>query len=399
MARSEISFENTEKAFIAKGNQELKQSLWLFKLMGNPKLVKIFSKLILFAIKIGLPVRLPIKATIFKQFCGGESIEESKDVVQKLNRSHIGSILDYSVEGKESEEDFYHTKDEVLKIIRVAKDNPAIPYTSLKLTGIAPFELLEKMNSKQQLDKKDEIEYQKVRGRLVEICYYATQSNVPIYFDAEESWIQEAIDTLAEEMMEMNNKNSAIVLTTLQMYRWDRIDYLKKLIQKARDKKYFIGIKLVRGAYIEKENLRASEKGYKSPIQSTKEATDIDFDKAVDICLENIDIITLCAGTHNEASTMHLVSKMKDLNIANDHPHVYFSQLYGMSDHITYNLADAGYNVTKYLPYGPVKSVMPYLIRRAEENTGIAGQMGRELKLIIEEKSRRQNSRLLTAGK
>ena len=399
MARPEISFENTEKAFIAKGNQELKHSLWLFKLMGNPKLVKVFSKLILFAIKIGLPVKLPIKATIFKQFCGGESIEESKDVVQKLNRSHIGSILDYSVEGKESEEDFYHTKDEVLKIIRVAKDNPAIPYTSLKLTGIAPFELLEKMNSKQQLDKKDEIEYQKVRGRLVEICYYATQSNVPIYFDAEESWIQEAIDTLAEEMMEMNNKNSAIVLTTLQMYRWDRIDYLKKLIQKARDKKFFIGIKLVRGAYIEKENFRASEKGYKSPIQVTKEATDIDFDKAVDICLENIDIITLCAGTHNEASTMHLVDKMKELNIANDNPHVYFSQLYGMSDHITYNLADAGYNVTKYLPYGPVKSVMPYLIRRAEENTGIAGQMGRELKLIIEEKNRRHNSRLLTAGK
>jgi proline dehydrogenase len=183
------------------------------------------------------------------------------------------------------------------------------------------------------------------------------------------------------------------------MYRWDRIDYLKKLIQKARDKKFFIGIKLVRGAYIEKENFRASEKGYKSPIQVTKEATDIDFDKAVDICLENIDIITLCAGTHNEASTMHLVDKMKELNIANDNPHVYFSQLYGMSDHITYNLADAGYNVTKYLPYGPVKSVMPYLIRRAEENTGIAGQMGRELKLIIEEKNRRHNSRLLTAGK
>ena len=399
MPSPEISFENTEKAFIAKGNQELKQSLWLFKLMGHPSLVKIFSKLIVFAIKIGLPVRLPIKATIFKQFCGGESIEESKEVVKKLNRSHIGSILDYSVEGKESEEDFNKTKDEILKIITVAKDNPAIPYTSLKLTGIAPFALLEKINSKQKLNKEEEAEFQKIRVRLAEIGNYASQSNVPVYFDAEESWIQEAIDMLAEEMMEMYNKKTAIVLTTLQMYRWDRIDYLKELIQKAKDKKYFIGIKLVRGAYIEKENLRASEKGYKSPIQPTKEKTDIDFDKAVDICLENIDLITLCAGTHNEASTMHLINKMKDLNIANDHPHVYFSQLYGMSDHITYNLADAGYNVTKYLPYGPVKSVMPYLIRRAEENTGIAGQMGRELKLIIEEKNRRQNSRLLTAGK
>lgn len=398
MANQGISFENTEKAFIAKGNQELKHSLWLFTLMGKPALVKLFSKLIVFAIKIGLPVRLPIKATIFKQFCGGESIEESADVVKKLSKSHIGSILDYSVEGKESDKDFYTTKDEILKIIRVAKDNPAIPYTSLKLTGIALFELLEKINSKQQMEKEDEIEYQKMRGRLVEICYYASQSVVPVYFDAEESWIQDAIDQLAEEMMEINNKETAIVLTTLQMYRWDRISYLKELIQKARDKKFFIGIKLVRGAYIEKENLRAAQMGYKSPIHSSKENTDIDFDKAVDICLENIDIITLCAGTHNEASTMHLVKKMKELNIANDHPHIYFSQLYGMSDHITYNLADAGYNVTKYLPYGPVNSVMPYLIRRAEENTGIAGQMGRELKLIIEEKNRRHSSKLLAAG-
>src|ERR1035437_9892559 len=210
MPHPEISFENTEKAFIAKGSQELKRSLWLFKLMGSPSLVKIFSKLTLFAIKIGLPIKMPIKATIFKQFCGGESIEESKEVVAKLNRSHIGSILDYSVEGKESEEDFYKTKDEILKIIKAAKDNPAIPYTSLKLTGIAYFALLEKMNSKQGLTKEEEKDYQNVRGRLVEICYYASQSNVPIYFDAEESWIQEAIDILAEEMMELNNKKTAI---------------------------------------------------------------------------------------------------------------------------------------------------------------------------------------------
>ncbi|MCE9538505.1 MAG: proline dehydrogenase family protein [Bacteroidetes bacterium] len=399
MSNSEVSFENTEKAFITKDNQELKHSLWLFKLMGNPTLVKIFSKLIIFAIKIGLPVRLPIKLTIFKQFCGGESIEESKHIVNKLNVSNIGSILDYSVEGKENENDFCNTKDEILKIIKVAENNPAIPYTSLKITGIARLSLLEKLNSKQELNKEEILEFQKVRERLIEICNSASSSGVPIYFDAEESWIQDAIDTLAEEMMEINNKKTAIVLTTLQMYRWDRIDYLKGLLQKAQDKKFSIGIKLVRGAYMEKENLRASQLGYKSPIQSNKENTDIDFDKAVDICLENIDIVTLCAGTHNEASTMHLINKMAELKISNDHPHVYFSQLYGMSDHITYNLADAGYNVTKYLPYGPVKSVMPYLIRRAEENTGISGQMGRELKLIIEEKSRRQNSKLLSAAK
>ncbi|MGE0568384.1 MAG: proline dehydrogenase family protein [Bacteroidia bacterium] len=397
MAFPELSFENTEKAFKAKGVGELRQSLWLFKLMSNPFLVKLFSKLTIFAIRIGLPVSLPIKATIFKQFCGGESIEESKNVVEKLNRSHIGSILDYSIEGKENEEDFCKTKDEILKIIRVAKDNPAIPYTSLKLTGIARFGLLEKLNFKRQLTKKEEKEFQKIRGRLTEISYYASLFHVPVYFDAEESWIQEAVDTLAEEMMELNNKKTAIVLTTLQMYRWDRIEYLENLIQKARAKNFFIGIKLVRGAYMEKENLRAQQLGYKSPIQSSKENTDQDFNLAVDICLKNIDVVTLCAGTHNETSTMYLINKMKELDIPNDHPHVYFSQLYGMSDHITYNLADAGYNVTKYLPYGPVKSVIPYLIRRAEENTAIAGQLGRELKLIIEEKRRRQYSRMLTA--
>lgn len=399
MLHSEVSFDNTERAFITKDTRELKRSLWLFKLMGSPLLVKLFSSLTLFAIKVGLPVRLPIKATIFKQFCGGESIEESKDVVKKLSRSHIGSILDYSVEGKESEEDFESTKNEILRIITLAKDNPAIPYTSVKLTGIARFGLLEKLNSRKKLSKEEEEEFQRLKKRLIEISSYAARSDVPVYFDAEESWIQDAIDMLTEEMMEMNNGKSAIVLTTLQMYRWDRIAYLQKLIEKAKSNKFSIGIKLVRGAYMEKENLRATKMGYKSPIQPSKEKTDSDFDKAVDICLENIDIITLCAGTHNEASTIHLIKKMAELNLANDHPHVYFSQLYGMSDHITYNLAEAGYNVTKYLPYGPVKSVIPYLIRRAAENTAIAGQMSRELRLIIEEKNRRQYSRMLPVGK
>ncbi len=399
MARSDVDFNNYEKAFKAKDDTELKQSFWLFKLMQSPALVKIVSKLTVFAIRAGLPVKAPIKATIFKQFCGGESIEESNQVVNKLKRSHIGSILDYSVEGKESVEDFTRTKDEILKIMQLAKGNPAIPYTSVKLTGIGRFGLLEKLSSKETLTPTEEKEHAELKGRLKEIAEHATASNVPIYFDAEESWAQEAIDSIAEEMMETYNKKSAIILTTLQMYRWDRIDYLKNLIQKARSNSFFIGIKLVRGAYMEKENTRAQQLGYKSPIHTNKKNTDVDFDKAVDICLENIDVITLCAGTHNEASNAHLLQKMKDLNIANDHPHVYFSQLFGMSDHITYNLAEAGYNVTKYVPYGPVKSVVPYLIRRAEENTAIAGQMGREMTLIVEEKHRRKNAKLLTAGK
>ncbi len=397
MEHPEISFENTANAFKTKDNKELRYSLWLFKLMKNPFLVKLFSRLTILAIQMGIPVKSAIKATIFKQFCGGESIEESKKVVNKLNNSHIGSILDYSVEGKEREEDFNNTKNEILKIIKLAKGNPAIPYTSLKLTGITPFTVLDKINSKQKLTAANEIEFKNSKGRLAEIGYYASESDVPVYIDAEESWIQDSIDSLAEEMMKLYNKKMAIIQTTLQMYRWDRIDYLNKLIQKARNENFFIGIKLVRGAYMEKENIRAQKLNYQSPIQTTKENTDCAFDKAVDICLQNIDVVTLCAGTHNEESTMHLIQKMKELNIPNDHPHVYFSQLFGMSDHITYNLADTGYNVTKYLPYGPVKSVIPYLIRRAEENTAISGQLGRELRLIIEEKNRRRCSRILAA--
>lgn len=392
-------FLNTEGAFKGKDDKELRMSLWLFRLMKSPLLVNIFSKLTLFAIKTGLPVSGAIKATIYKQFCAGESLAESQKVVKKLGKAGVGSILDYSVEGKEGEGDFENTKWEVLRIIQVAGKNLAIPYTSLKITGIARFTLLEKINSGQTLNSQEEKEFSLAKKRLSEICNAAAETDLPIYFDAEESWIQHAIDMLAEEAMRKYNRKKAIVLTTLQMYRWDRLAYLQKLISEARSENFFIGIKLVRGAYMEKENKRAAEMNYKSPIQLNKSATDMDFDKAVDICLENIDIITLCAGTHNEASTIHLIEKMKALKLRNGHPNIYFSQLYGMSDHITFNLAAEGYNVTKYLPYGPVKSTVPYLIRRANENTAIAGQMSRELKLIIEEKERRKTLKMLQQGK
>jgi proline dehydrogenase len=390
-----VSFTNTEVAFRSKNDIELKRSLWLFKLMRSPLLVKLFSKLTLVAIKLHLPITSAVKATIYKQFCSGESIDESQVVVKQLDRSGVASILDYSVEGKDTESDFENTKSEVLKIIHIAKNNPAIPYTSLKLTGVAGLSLLEKINSKTVLSTSEERAWGLAKKRIDDICYNASLNNVPIYFDAEESWIQGAIDSIAEEMMMTYNREKAIVLTTLQMYRWDRIGYLRDLINNSKKGKFFIGIKLVRGAYMEKESKRAIEKGYGSPIQPDKKTTDEDFDKAVDICLENIDLIKLCAGTHNEESTAHLISKMKELGIPNNHPNVYFSQLYGMSDHITFNLADMGYNVTKYLPYGPVKSTLPYLIRRAEENTAIAGQMTRELKLILEEKERRRTAKLL----
>ncbi len=398
MKEEKVFFGDTLKAFASRNDKELKHLLWLFKLMGNPSLVKLLSRLAVFSIKAGLPVSAPIKATIFRQFCGGESIEESVPVVKKLGSRKVGSILDYSVEGKEREEDFERTKDEVIKIIHLAKNNPAIPYTSLKLTGIAPFSLLEKISAHAELSEAEDTAFSKLKHRLADVCYNAYVNNVPVYFDAEESWIQPAIDRLAEEMMAEYNQKKSIVLTTLQMYRRDRLSYLKELIVKGREKKFFVGIKLVRGAYWEKENERSARMGLPSPVHERKEDTDRDFNEALDTCLRNIDLITLCAGTHNEASTMHLLDKMKEMGIANDHPHVYFSQLYGMSDHITFNLADAGYNVTKYLPYGPVKSVVPYLIRRAEENTAIAGQMGRELSLILAEKKRRQHEKLLPPG-
>ncbi|MCK6649263.1 MAG: proline dehydrogenase family protein [Bacteroidia bacterium] len=394
---NKISFQDTAVAFSNKSDSQLKQSKFLFKIFEKARLVKLLSNITLFFIKIGFPVDGMIKKTIFKQFCAGETIDESEKVVSKLNELKIGSILDYSVEGKETIEDFENTKKEVIKIIQVAKKNRAIPYTSLKITGIAPFYILERFNSTDPsaLSLSDREEMKMVEERVNSICYTAFMNKVPIYFDAEESWIQDTIDRLAENMMRKYNKEKAIVLTTLQMYRWDRLSYLTELIKSARKENFFIGIKLVRGAYLEKENRRAEQNGYKSPIQSSKNNTDIDFDKAITMCLENIDIITLCAGTHNEESTQFLINEMERLNVSANHPHVYFSQLYGMSDNISYNLAAAGYNVTKYLPYGPVKSVIPYLIRRAEENSSIAGQMGRELRLISDEINRRKEGQRL----
>lgn len=392
---TEINFDNTSQAFSTKSNSQLNRSLWLFRFMSYPILVKVFSRITLAALKLRLPVKAIIKNTIFQQFCGGENIVEAKIEVDKLKQSNISSILDYSVESKNSNDDFEKTKKEILKIISLAENNPAIPYTCLKISGIISSALLEKYSTHKKMTESELEEYHRGKARLEEICHVAYHAEVPIYFDAEESWIQETIDRLAEEMMKEYNKDKAIILTTLQMYRTDRINYLNFLIRMAQEGKIFIGIKLVRGAYLEKENARALELGYVSPIQNSKENTDKDFDKAITICLENINLVTLCAGTHNEASTIYLLNEMQRLGIKNNDSKVYFSQLYGMSDHITYNLAEANYNVTKYLPYGPIRSVIPYLIRRAQENTAIAGQMGRELKLISEEKIRRVQQHLL----
>lgn len=386
-----ISFEDTSVAFLGKTDRDLIRSRGLFKIFGSPLIVKILSKITLFSLKIGLPIKWLILKTIYKQFCAAETLDESKNLVNNLSAQKVYSILDYSVEGTDCIEDIVKTKNEIIKIIIFGKKSKSIPYTCLKFSGIFPAKFLTQ-NDLELRSGNFENETRPFVEIFHSICYTSLVNNVPIFIDAEESWIQNSIDNYVEIAMKKYNTNKPVVLTTLQMYRWDRLDYLNRLISNARSENYFIGIKLVRGAYHEKENNRALELGYKSPIHINKHNVDSDFNKAVTICLQNIDILTLCIGSHNEESTYFALKEMDKLGISPGDKRVYFSQLYGMSDHISFNLAASGYNVTKYLPYGPVKSVIPYLIRRAEENSSIKGQMGRELKLISNEIIRRKDS-------
>lgn len=389
------NFQDTEVAYKSKSDKELSRTTFVFKLMNNPFLVKVLTKLTLFAYKIGLPINPFVRATIFNQFCGGESMQDCDTTLHKMSQAGIGAILDYSVEGNEDEAGFNSVKNELIRIIYKAQHNLSIPYACLKITGIARFALLEKISKNEILSPAEQDEKNKLDARFLEICETAKTCNVPLFVDAEESWIQPAIDSMAESMMEKFNKERAIVSTTLQMYRHDKLVHLKNLIARAQEKNFFLGVKLVRGAYWEKENNYAQAHAVPSLVHQHKEATDVDFDKAVEACLQHISHVVLCAGTHNEESTLRLITLMKEHNIPNNHPHVYFSQLYGMSDNISYALASEGYNVTKYLPYGPIKSVIPYLIRRAEENTSINGQASRELQLVIKEKERRKEQKLL----
>lgn len=328
-----------------------------------------------------------IKKTIFTQFCGGETIEESAKAIQHLTESHVGTILDYSVEGEDSEEVFEHTCTEIIHTIQTSKGDSRIPFSVFKTTGIIRFGLLESMSAGLALTEEEERELHRAKSRFVRICTEAAESDVRIFVDAEESWIQKAIDDLTEEMMAKFNTQKAIIYNTIQLYRHDRLNYLREQISSTT---HFLGFKLVRGAYLEKERARAKEMGYKDPIQSTKEASDRDYDAALELCIENINRVSVCAGTHNENSSMYLVKLMEKHNVPASDERVYFSQLLGMSDHISFNLAHAGYNVAKYVPYGPVTAVIPYLSRRATENSSVAGQMGRERGLILAELARRK---------
>ncbi len=385
-----IDFSNTEIAFKAKSNGDLRNSYMLFKALGYNWLVQVGPAMVNAAFAISLPIKGIIKSTVFKQFCGGESIEDCAKTIESLSKYGIGTILDYSVEGKEAEEDFEHTTKETIETIAKAHNNPKIPFSVFKVTGLARMDLLSKVNDGKTLSSTETAEFARVRERVNRICKSAYDKNVRIFIDAEESWIQKTIDNLVDEMMEMYNKNEAIVYNTLQFYRHDRLDFLKQSFQRAVEKKYQIGVKLVRGAYMEKERVRAQQLSYTDPIQPNKEASDEDYNEALQFCVKNIDRIAICAGTHNEESCKFLAEMMAEANLPNNDRRIYFSQLFGMSDNLSYNLANAGYNVAKYLPYGPVKAVMPYLFRRAQENTSAKGQAGRELTLILREMKRRR---------
>lgn len=390
MGEYKLDFQDTKTAFADRSDAELKERQRLFKVMNSPFLNAISTRTATLALSLGLPVKGLIKSTVFELFCGGETIEESEPTIQRLGRSGIGTILDYSVEGRSTEDAFDHTKDEIIRTIKRANDDPHIPFAVFKVTGIAPLGTLEKMSSKKKLDAKGQAKCERIHTRVNEICEYAFSIGQPVFIDAEESWIQDAIDRLATEMMEKYNRESVIVYTTYQLYRKDRLKALKEARKAAENGGYLLGAKLVRGAYMEKERERAKEMGYESPIHETKKETDQDYDAAVEYCVKHVDRISVVAGTHNEKSTQKLVGLMYEKRrLPSDH-HIHFSQLYGMSDNLSYVLAKNGYNVSKYVPYGPVEDAIPYLVRRAEENTAVTGQVSRELELITTELKRRR---------
>lgn len=384
-------FNNTETAFALKTDTELDRAYFLFKMIANEPLVRIGTAVTNFALKAHLPVEGLIRATVFDHFCGGTTEDDCLSVVDKMYTKGVSSVLDYSVEGKEEEDQFDAALKMTLKTIEFAKERQAIPFAVFKPTGIGRFDLYVKVGEKKTLTDNEQIEWNKVLERFDTICKMAHDKDVALLIDAEESWMQDASDEIVMQMMRKYNKDKVIVFNTLQMYRWDRLNYLKNLHEVAKTEGFYIGMKLVRGAYMEKENKRAEEKGYKSPICSSKQATDENYDASVIYMLDHLDKMSIFAGTHNEDSSYMLMNLMIERGIASNDYRIWFGQLYGMSDNISYNLSKSGYNVAKYLPFGPVRDVMPYLIRRAEENTSVAGQTSRELNLLKTEKERRKS--------
>lgn len=386
-------FNDTQVAFALKTDTELERAYFLFKMIDNEPLVRIGTAVTNFALKAHLPVESLIRVTVFDHFCGGTTEVDCLSVVDKMFTKGVSSVLDYSVEGKEEEEQFDAALQMTLKTIEFAKERKAIPFAVFKPTGLGRFNLYEKIGEKQPLTLEEQNEWNRVVARFDLICKTAHDKDVALLIDAEESWMQDAADELVTDMMRKYNKKKAIVFNTLQLYRCDRLDYLKKLHNQAKVEGFYIGMKIVRGAYMEKENSRAEEIGYPTPICESKEATDINYDLTMEYMMDNLDIMSIFAGTHNESSSYKLIEMMESRGISKNDNRIWFGQLYGMSDNISYNLAKYGFNVAKYLPFGPVRDVMPYLIRRAEENTSVAGQTSRELNLLKTERQRRKHSK------
>ena len=388
-----VSFNNLKVAFAYKSDADLKRAYWLFRLININFLVKIGPGFTNAVLKMGLPIKPLIRATIYKHFCGGETIEQCTETINNLGKYGVGSILDYSVEGHHNESDFDHSCAEIIKTVKHASGKKNIPFSVFKVTGVGRMDLLERVSSKVLLTGAEDAEFQRLKARVESICKTAAENNVRLFIDAEETWIQDAIDQMVDDMMLKYNKEKTLIFNTVQLFRHDRVAFMKENIAKARSGNYKIGYKLVRGAYMEKERERAALNGYPSPIQPDKAACDKDYNEAIKLCIENIDMVAVCAGTHNEESSALLAKLMEEKGIANSDERIWFSQLLGMSDHISFNLANAGYCVCKYVPYGPVVSVLPYLFRRAAENTSMSGQMGRELSMITQEIERRKKEK------
>ncbi|TVZ59632.1 L-proline dehydrogenase [Flavobacteriaceae bacterium MAR_2010_105] len=383
-------FDNTEIAFQLKSDSELERAYFLFKMISHEPLVRIGTAATNFALKAHLPVEGLIRSTVFDHFCGGVNEDDCVSVIDRMFEKGVSSVLDFSVEGKEIESHFDAAMEKTLKIINFAHEKDAMPIAVFKPTGFGRFYLYQKKGEGKLFTPQEQQEWDRVVARYHKVCKLAKEKDVEVLIDGEESWMQDAADDLVEEMMRDYNTGVPVVYNTLQLYRWDRLDYLKTLHQRAKAEGFTIGVKIVRGAYMEKERERALEKGYPSPICESKEATDANFNETLAYVLNNLDDISLFVGTHNEYSCYLAMDLMDKYGVAKEDNRVWFGQLYGMSDHISFNLANSGYNVAKYVPFGPVKDVMPYLIRRAEENTSVAGQTSRELNLLKQERKRRQ---------
>lgn len=384
-----VDFNNTEIAFHLKSDSELERAYFLFKMISIEPLVRIGTAATNFALRAHLPVEGLIRSTVFDHFCGGVNEEDCVPTIDKMYASKVYSVLDYSVEGKGEEDKFDSALETILNLIEFSKDKEALPIAVFKPSAFGRFDLYQKISEQKELSPSENAEWARIKMRFEKVCSSGKLNNVKILIDAEESWIQDAVDDLILELMQTYNTDALIVYSTLQTYRWDRLEYLKKIHAKALQFNFKLGFKIVRGAYMEKERQRAKDLGYKSPICETKALTDALFDATVTYIFFNLDSIHVFIGTHNEESTHLAIKLMAESSISNTDSRVWFGQLYGMSDHISFNLANQGYNVAKYLPFGPVKDVMPYLIRRAEENTSVAGQTSRELSLIKKEKKRR----------